>query len=371
MRRFWILLATEIKAWRHDPITAVGGFIPPLFMLLAFGLLFGGRLTFKIAVLNQDQGSYGVVLRETFDQVLSPFGTPYYDVLELPGAEAWDGLHDHRIDGIWVIPTDFSERLQAGRFPAIEMHFSNYNDDRAKNHRIYAAEILWRFYEETMGDLPPAPLALVEEYPREEMIEWFPVISVGVVLLGFMLGSMINVLLLTSKEQAARVTLEFGLAPRNLAWILVPKILLALLMGLITGTVLLVILYLWLGIWPGIRLWAVWLIATLVNLFWIPPTLLLGLRARYFAGAIATMLTGLTVFFIGGGLSLIRHNRASVLWIAWLFPNTHAVDPMRDLVLFGMWPVDWGPTLVTLVVFAVVSSALCLSLAGRRLRSMG
>ena len=37
------------------------------------------------------------------------------------------------------------------------MHFSNYNDDRAKNHRIYSAEILWRFYEKTQSASPRRP----------------------------------------------------------------------------------------------------------------------------------------------------------------------------------------------------------------------
>ena len=39
MKRFWILFATELKAWRSDPIAAMGGLIPPTFMLIAFGLL--------------------------------------------------------------------------------------------------------------------------------------------------------------------------------------------------------------------------------------------------------------------------------------------------------------------------------------------
>jgi len=373
MRRFWILLVTELKAWRHDPITALGGLIPPLFILIAFGLLFGGRLTFKLAVLNHDAGPYGATLRGTFAKVLSPFGTPYYDILALPEDQAWDEYHAHRLDGVWVIPADFSQRLEAGQDPKIEMHFSNYNDDRAKNHRIYSAEILWRFYEE-IGQ-PAPPLALAEIYPRPTMIEWFPVIAVGVALLSFMLGGMMNSFVLTYKEQVAGITVEFGLAPRSLAWVLLPKVLLALLMGLLTGTVFLAVLRLWLGVWPGGHLWAVWLLAGLVILFWVPLNLLFGLRLgqvsnRYFAGAIATILTGLTVFFIGGGLGLVRYNRESVPWFSWLFPNTHAVDPLRDLILFGVWPVDWIPTLLKLLGFAALSLLLCLGLAARRLRRL-
>jgi ABC-2 type transport system permease protein len=375
MKRFWILLMTELKAWQHDPITALGGFIPPLFMLVAFGLLFGGRLTFKIAYLTRDQGPYGAVLRGTFDEVLSPFGTPYYDVFDVAEDQAWQDYRAHRIDGVWVVPDDFSERLKAGQDPKIEMHFDNYNDDRAKNHRIYSAEILWRFYEKvaikgSRGQGEP-PLFLVEEYPREEMIDWFPVIAVGVALLGFMLGGMMNIFMLTHKEQVTGVTLEFGLTPRSLLWVFLPKVLLALVMGLLTGTVLLGVLYAWLGVWPGRFLWAVWLLAGLVILFWVPLNLLFGMRAHYFAGAIATILTGLTVFFVAGGLGMVRTYRENVPWFSWLFPNTYAVDPLRDLILFHSWPADWTATLLTLVGFAALSLVLGLGLAGRQLRRLG
>jgi hypothetical protein len=167
------------------------------------------------------------------------------------------------------------------------------------------------------------------------------------------------------------VTLEFGLAPRSLGWVLVPKIVLALLMGIVTGTALLGLLHLWLGVWPGHFLWAVWLLAGLVILFWLPFTLFFGLRARYFAGAIATILTGLTAFFIGGGLSLVRVHRADVQWYSWLFPNTHAVDPLRDLILFNIWPADWTATLLKLTGFAVISLAVGVSLTARQLRRLG
>jgi len=212
MKRFLILLTTELKAWRHDPISAVGGFVPTVFMLLAFGLLFGGKLAFKIGVINQDEGPYGALLRSSFDEVISPFGAPYYEVQNINEAETWAAYQRFQLEGVWVIPADFSTRLDTGDRPVVEMHFSNYNDDRAKNHRIYSAEILWHFYEKI--GYPAPPLALAEEYPLPEMVEWLPVIAVGVVLLGFMIGGMMNIFMLTYKEQTSGITLEFGLAPR-------------------------------------------------------------------------------------------------------------------------------------------------------------
>jgi len=339
MRRFWILLSTEIKALIRDPISVLGGFIAPGILMVAFGLLFGGPLSFKIAVFNHDAGPWGDILRQTIDEVISPFGTPYYEISKLPEAEAWEAYHAHALDGVWVIPLDFSARLDAGEDPTIEMYFDNYNDDRAKNHRLYSAEIIWRFYEKI--GRPAPPLALAEEYPRPEMIQWFPLIAVGLVLLGVSLGGMFNIFLLTYKEHLARITLEYGLAPRSLVWVLFPKVLLALFMGLVTGTALLFVVYLWVGAWPGHFLWAVWLLSGSVALFWISIGLVLGMRIRhYMAGAISGVLGGVIVFFIGGGLVPVRQNWAQVPWVARLFPNTYAVDPVRDLVLFHDWPVD-------------------------------
>jgi hypothetical protein len=183
---------------------------------------------------------------------------------------------------------------------------------------------------------------------------------------------MFNIFLLTYKEHLAKVTLEYGMAPRSLTWVLFPKILLALLMALATGTALLFVVYLWVGAWPGRFLWAVWLISGLVAIFWASLGLVLGMRIRhYMAGAISGVLGGVIVFFMGGGLAMVRRNWAKVTWLARLFPNTYAVDPLRDLVLFQAWPTDWTPTLLTLIGFALVSLTGGMILTARQLRRLG
>lgn len=369
MKRLWILLKTELKAWKHDPIPVLGGFLPPTVLLIAFGLLFGGRLSFPIAVINHDLGPLGAVLVETFGEVSSPFQQPYYQVLDLAEDQAWDAYHANHIDAVWVIPADFSARLEAGQHPHVDMYFGNYNDDRAKNHRLYSAEIMWRFYEK-IGQ-PAPPLALAEEYPRPEMVDWFSIIGVGLVLLSIGLGGMFNVFMLTHKERMNKITTEFGMSPRPLAVTLLPKVVLALLMGLVTGTVVLGILYLWAGVWPGRFLWAVWLLSAGVALFWIGLAFILGLRARHFmAGAIAAILTGVIVFFVGGGLSPVRYYSQGVQWFARLFPNTYAVDPLRELVLFHTWPENWSQTLLIVIAFATAGLAAGLLAAERQLRRL-
>jgi ABC-type multidrug transport system permease subunit len=113
----------------------------------------------------------------------------------------------------------------------------------------------------------------------------------------------------------------------------------------------------------------VWVLGGLVALFWIGLALLLSLRARhYLAGAVAGVLGGAIIFFIGGGLASVRLDPSRVIWVAWLFPNTYAVDPLRDLVLFRTMPTDWGRTLAILGAFAVGSLAVTLLAASRQLR---
>lgn len=370
MRRFWILLRTEFLVWKGDPITALGGIIPALFILLAFSLLFGGRLSFPIAVINHDRGQYGAILEEIFPEVISPLDNhPYYAVQDLDEEQAWQQYNSYRIEGIWIIPEDFSSRLEEGRTPQIDMFFMNYNDDRAKNHRIYSSEVLWAFYQRI--GLPGPPLERAEVYPLPEMVDWVSIISVGIALLAVTLGAIFNMFVLTYKAQTGKVSLEWGLSPHSLSWVLVPKTLLAAVFGLASGTVFLLIIWLWLGFSPGLNIWTVWLLSALVALFWAQVALAFGLVSRnYMTGAVGSVLGAMIVFFIGGGLSMVRANQDLVTWVAWLFPNTYAVDPLRDLILFQTWPVDFWKVVGILSAFAMLGILLGSSYFVRRIRRL-
>jgi len=371
MKRLWILFKIEFSVWKHDPITALGGVIPCFFILLAFTLLFGGRLSFKIAVINQDRGPYGQMLVDTFDEVISPLDQePYYAVREMGPTQAWQAFAKYKIEGIWIIPADFSTRIEQGDHPQIDMYFMNYNDDRAKNHRIYSAEVLWRFYQKVGIQAPP--LERAEAYPLPQMVDWVSIISVGIVLLSVTLGSIFNMFVLTYKAQTGKITLELGLSPRSLGWVLLPKTVLAIVFGLVTGTLFLILIWVWLGFWPGRGIWAVWLLAGLVGLFWSQVALGLGLVSRnYMAGAVTSVLGAMILFFIGGGLSMVRAHKDAVTWVAWLFPNIYAVDPLRDLVLFNTWPSDFWLVLVKLLAFAGVAVLIGSAFSIRKLRRLG
>ncbi|MBN2394641.1 MAG: hypothetical protein JXR84_28175 [Anaerolineae bacterium] len=115
-----------------------------------------------------------------------------------------------------------------------------------------------------------------------------------------------------------------------------------------------------------------WLLFGLVAVFWASLGLVLGMRIRhYMAGAVTGVLGGVIIFFIGGGLAMVRNNWAKVTLLARVFPNTYAVDPVRDLVLFRSWPADWSSKLLILVGLAVVSLTGGMILSVRQLRRLG
>lgn len=370
MKRYWILFVTEVKACLHDPISVVGGLILPVVLLFVFGLMFAGERALPIAVINHDTGSSGALLEDTIKSELSPFNSPYYKVVNMSAQEAWKAYHSQQIDAVWVIPADFSTRLKEGHDPNIEMYFTNYMDDRGKNNRIYSSEIIWAFYQKI--GMPGPPLETAEQYPLPKMVDWLWLIGVGLVILGVMLGGMFNVFMLTYRERISRVDLEFGMSPRPIPLTLLPKLIVALIISLLIGTVIMAILYFWLGIWAGQYLGAVYLLSTLVAIFWTSLMLIVGLRARQqMAGAIGMVMTGVVVFFTCGSLSMVRYLPESTLWFARLFPNTHAIDPVRELMLFHRWPSDWKQTLLVLSAYAVAALVLSLAVARRQLRRIG
>ena len=184
-------------------MSTIAGFLPPLLLLIIYGIMFGsGRTAFPVAVINHDTGPYGTMLIETMTEVKSPLGDLYYTPLELPEKEAWNRYDSFEILGVWTIPTDFSKHLLAGKRPKIEIYFRNYNDDRAKNQRLYPAEILWRFYEKLRKAEPglklqAPPLLRHEEYPRDKIVGWFPLIGVALALLGATMAGMVTVIALS------------------------------------------------------------------------------------------------------------------------------------------------------------------------------
>jgi hypothetical protein len=70
-------------------------------------------------------------------------------------------------------------------------------------------------------------------------------------------------------------------------------------------------------------------------------------------------------------LALVRSNEEKVPWFSWLFPNIYAVDPLRDLILFSQWPVDWNQIMLILIFFAALGLLFGWLITVRQIRRLG
>ncbi len=272
-----------------------------------------------------------------------------------------------------VLSPDSGAVYVLGMNPQIDVYFRNYNDDRAKNQRLYPTEILWRFYEKMEADprlkFPPPPIRLREEYPQERIVGWFPFIGVALALLASTMAGMITVLALSQEEQLAGITADIGLAPRSLIPFLLSKLAFTLLMALLCTTLVLLALSVWTGMNMSAYIWVAWLLAGLVALFWAGLAFILSfLSGRALGSNIIVVAIGLVVFFIAGGTEPVRYSSGNLWWLIRLFPNAYAVDPLRDTVLFCTIPANWAQIILTLILFDAVSLSAGFFFAQRQLR---
>jgi len=209
----------------------------------------------------------------------------------------------------------------------------------------------------------------VWKYPADHIVDWFPLIGVAVALLGAMLAGMINIFALTQQEQVAGITTDIGLASRSLNLFLLSKLVFALMMALISAALILGVLFLWIGVSAGSYIWIALLLAGLVALFWAGLALILSfLAGQALGGGIIVVAVGLIVFFIAGGMTPVRYMPGNIWWLIQFFPNTYAVDPFRELVLFNTIPTNLTQTILTLTLFAAVSLGAGFFVAKRQLR---
>jgi hypothetical protein len=88
-------------------------------------------------------------------------------------------------------------------------------------------------------------------------------------------------------------------------------------------------------------------------------------------GAVVSILTGITLFFVSGGMSMVKANIRKIPFLSWFFPNIYAVDPLREIILFQRLPEQFLFIVIILILFALFSILFGWILSARRIRSLG
>ncbi|HTV98381.1 MAG TPA: ABC transporter permease [Steroidobacteraceae bacterium] len=159
MRRVRALVSKEARQTLRDPSSLAIGVVLPLILILLFG--YGLSLDIKnvpIAVVIESPTPQAVELAAGFE--LSAYFRPVSTRSMQPAQRL---LLEHRVDGIVVIPADFSRRLAAGDAQVqLIVHGGDANRARITEGYVQGVVGVWAARMAAQGEATPSPLVNVQ-----------------------------------------------------------------------------------------------------------------------------------------------------------------------------------------------------------------
>jgi ABC-2 type transport system permease protein len=121
MGRTWAIIEREMRRFRRSPILMVMSMIMPIVQLIVLGYAFGGNVKhLRLAIVDQDHGVPAVRVREMASAVAAGAHTIDAIAYSDPGQAIGD-LRNGRVNGVLVIPPDFSRRVLARNEPRLAL----------------------------------------------------------------------------------------------------------------------------------------------------------------------------------------------------------------------------------------------------------
>src|SRR5689334_10921222 len=125
MKRTFAIVEREMRRFRRSPFLIVMSMIFPLAQLVVLGYAFGGNVKhLKLAIVDQDHGMPAVRVRELAGAVAS--GARTVDLTDYPDpGVALKDLRNGQLNGVLVIPPDFSRRSLSSNQPRVALISDN------------------------------------------------------------------------------------------------------------------------------------------------------------------------------------------------------------------------------------------------------
>ena len=125
MHRTLAIVEREMRRFRRSPMLIVMSMIFPLAQLVVLGYAFGGSVKhLKLAIVDQDHGVPATRIRELASAVSS--GAQTIDLLDYTDSgTALSALRNGEVNGVLMIPPEFSRRSLQGNRPRVALVSDN------------------------------------------------------------------------------------------------------------------------------------------------------------------------------------------------------------------------------------------------------
>jgi ABC-2 type transport system permease protein len=174
MHRIWAMIERELRRFRRSPTLIVLSMLLPIIQLIVLGYAFGGNVKrLKVGVVDQDHGLSAVKLRELAGAVTS--GAHTFETVSYsdPGVALRD-LRNGRLNGVLMIPPDFSRRVHARNQPRVALIEDNTDNFVSSALIAQMNSLVTAFHAPAAPPRisPQAALDVVEVYPYVPYVQY-------------------------------------------------------------------------------------------------------------------------------------------------------------------------------------------------------
>jgi len=370
MNRMMAIVERELRKFFRSPALMLVSMIFPLIQLIVLGNAFGGKIRdARLGLVDEDGGTQALKIREAFDSVRSNLHT-FEPVYYQNQKEAVDDVRNGKIQGVVIIPPQYSRRVYAKENPQIALVVDNSDNFMSSTLEGEMADITTALNSPTVTPrvLEQTVLQIVELYPY---IEYMKYLLPGSIALAMFVSVMIGGGMLYIDDKARGVHEGYLVTPITKAELVFGLNAAGAIKAVMTGIVITLIGSLLAGVGSIFTLSTILgltLMILLTSLAFNAMMFLLMVRVedplvpRATFGILNTLL-----FFPSGAVYPIQAFPRWLQYIARVDPFTFAVHGFKALLLKDTGVAAIWQDIVYLTVFGVVALAIAVPLFKRSL----
>ncbi len=364
------IVERELRKFLRSPALMMVATIFPLVQLIVLGNAFGGKIRdARVAIVDQDHGPQALRIREAFDSVranIRTFVPSYYE----NDKDAVTDLRNGKLEGVVVIPPQFSRRVYAGEDPKLGLVVDN-------SDQFMSSAIESKLIELTQALNTPVieprvvqqiALQIVELYPY---IEYMKYLLPGSIALAMFVSVMIGGGMLYIDDKARGIHEGYLVTPITKSELVGGLITAGAIKAVVSGIVITIIGSLLAGLGTSFRPATLfWLLMMIVCTSMAFNTMMFLLMVRVEDPLVPRAIFGVLntlLFFPSGSIYPIQAFPKWLQGIAFVDPFSYAVHGFKALLLKGAGFTAVWQDLVYLTVFAVICFAVATPLFKRNL----
>ncbi len=351
LRVIWACMKKDIKSALTERTFTIIGILVPLNILILLSLFVVGGGIAPTAVVMNDTGPYAQLFYRAMSEAHS------FRLQQTDQQDANTLLHAGRIVAIVTVPAEFDQRMQDNEPVQIDVQVNNLNTDFTNDIRRAIPLSITSFYSKAFPNLVNITHQEKDAYPQDT--DYIPYLSVSILVVGLMLGGLLQSGIGTAREWEKETMKELLLSPASRWSILVGKLLGAFVIGLVSLLIVIAVLIIIVGVWPA-NWGEVVGFGILTLLIFLAVGTLLGTLIKN-RQPVVSLSFGISIplFILSGAFGPLTFSPPAIQVVAQLFPVSYAIVLQQHAFHnFTLNTYGLGTNILILCLYALVTIAL-------------